>query len=61
MAITLDKYELPEAVADSVRELAKLMNVYESSIRVLMSRAKQRGGRCKYIKVELEEAQNDRE
>lgn len=55
MEITLDKYELPVAVADSINELAALVNVKHTSIRVLMSRAKQRGGRCKYIKVELEE------
>ena len=34
MAITLDKYELPVAVADSINELATLVNVKHSTIRV---------------------------
>ena len=55
MAITQDKYELPLAVAYSVKELAAMLGVYESSIRVTMTRAKQRGGWCKYIKVEVED------
>ena len=59
MEVTQDKYELPVAVADSVRELAYVVGVKENTVCNIMSRAKKRGGRCKYIKVELEEGEID--
>lgn len=56
MEITLDKYELPVAVADSVKELAKLRNISADTIYNVMYHSKIKGfKRCKYIKIELEE------
>lgn len=60
MEITLDEYELPVAVADSVVELAKLIKISADTIYNVMYHNKVRGlKRCKYIKVELEEASDE--
>ena len=59
MEVTQDKYELPVAVADSVKELAKLVGVKKDTIWTMINHAKNRGGKCKYIKVELEEGEID--
>ena len=40
------------AVADTQRELAEMCGVKEKSIRESISRAKRRGMRCSYIKIE---------
>lgn len=50
-----DKYELPLAVADSIQELAKKVNVKPASIHQAISRSKKIGKRCRYIKVRVDE------
>ena len=55
MLITTDRYELPVAVADTVKELAFLIGVSENNIRSAMSKAKKRGTRCRYVRVVVEE------
>lgn len=56
MAIDLDEYELPYAVADSVIELAQILGVNKNAIYSLMSHVKSgMYKRCRYIKVEIEE------
>lgn len=50
-----DKYELPLAVADSIQELAKKVNVKPASIHQEISHSKKIGKRCKYIKVRVDE------
>lgn len=55
MLITTDRYELPVAVADTVKELAFLIGVTENNIRSAMSKAKKRETRCRYVKVVIEE------
>lgn len=40
MKVTKDQYELPIAVADSVKELAYLTKVKEESIRTYLSKKK---------------------
>lgn len=55
MSVSKDKYEHPVFVADSIEELAELCGVKVSSIYSYMSHAKKTGGRCKYIKVEVED------
>lgn len=50
-----DKYELPLAVADSIQELAKKVNVKPASIHQIISHSKKRGKRCRYIKVRVDE------
>lgn len=55
MCVSTDEYELPEAVAATVRELAEMTGVRAETIRERMWR--QRMGQCrvKYLKVELGE------
>lgn len=55
MFVTKDKYEMPLAVADSVGELGQLIGRKKSTICSAMSRAKRRGTRCRYVKVEVED------
>jgi hypothetical protein len=54
MAVTLDKYELPIAVSETVAELARMVGVNEASIWHAMSYAKKKNfKRRKYVKVEV--------
>ena len=56
LAITLDKYELPYAVADSYQELAKMVGRSPSSIQSAISHHKHgRWKRSRYITVDVEE------
>jgi hypothetical protein len=56
MKVTLDKYELPVAVAGSVPELAKILGVKTESIRSSLSIAKTgKFKRCRYVVVEVDE------
>lgn len=55
MAVTMDRYELPYAVATTVKELANMCNVTENAVHVGLSNAK-RGviGRSRYVKCEVD-------
>lgn len=55
MLITTDIYELPLAVADSVAELAQILQIPQNRIYSAMSKAKARKQKSMYIKVELKE------
>lgn len=55
MKVTLDEYELPLAVATSSRELARCVGVSSSTVASVVSNAKKRGGRCCYVKVEVDD------
>lgn len=55
MEVTKDEYELPLAVAYSVRELAELRGMKENTIRNAMHRARINGRKCRFIKVEVED------
>ena len=55
MEVTMDKYELPVAVADTVNELARMRNVKTNSIHNLIWSAAKRKGKSKYIKVVIED------
>ena len=55
MKVTLDEYELPLAVARSARELARCIDVSQSTVSSVVSNAKKRGGRCCYVKVEVDD------
>lgn len=59
MLVSHDEYELPLAVADTVRELSALIGVREDAIRSAMSKARKRGNRCRYVKVVIEEEENE--
>lgn len=55
MQITMDKYELPIIVANSVPELARITGVSANTIRSNMSHAKKYGFKYKFIAVEIED------
>lgn len=55
MLVTADKYELPLIVADSIADLAREIGKTPTDLYSAMSRARKRGGRCKYVRVEVEE------
>jgi len=55
MKITNDKYEFPVAVADSLAELARILNIPKNNISSAMSHAKRKKQRCQYIKVLCED------
>lgn len=55
MMVSMDKYELPLIVCDSAAELARRIGVPQVNIRSAISKAKNRGYRCKYVKVAIDE------
>lgn len=58
MEVTLDEYELPVAIADSVIELAKMRNTTANTIKSTMSHVKNGTSnvkRSKYVKVHIDE------
>ena len=60
MKVSKDKYQLPEAVSDSVKELAEMCG---ESPRIVSSLAsKERAGKHKnspFIRVDIEEGEDD--
>ena len=55
MKVSEDGYELPEAVADTPSELAKIIGVKPNNISSAISKAKSRGYKCMYQKVVVED------
>ena len=55
MKVTMDKYELPMAVAGSAGELAHMLGIKKSSIQTAVYHAKQRRVRSCYKRVEVED------
>lgn len=53
--VTSDEYELPLAVGDTVRDLAKMLGVKSDSIYSQMSHSKHNGYFCSYQKVEVDD------
>lgn len=56
IAISLDEYELPEAVADSPGSLAEICGVKPSTVTTSASRARTgntRGGFCRFRSVDV--------
>lgn len=57
MKVTDDKYELPLAVADSIKELSIILGIKEQSIRACLYRKRKFGIKTNYICVEIEESE----
>lgn len=55
MAIDLDYYELPIAIADTITELAQRLGVSRSTISASMHQSRRCGCRSRYVKVEIED------
>lgn len=54
MLITRDKYELPLAVADSKKELGKMLGVSPTTIANSISRSRKDGHKSKYVRVDFQ-------
>lgn len=59
MLVSKDKYELPLMVCDSVAELARRTGSTQNNIYSAISKGKKRGNRCQYVKVTINEEEND--
>jgi len=56
MAITIDKYELPIAIFENIREVSAFANRSKSAIWAAIARKSiDRKKRCRYISINLEE------
>lgn len=55
MKVTKDKYELPIAVANTVRELAAILGISENCISSSMSHERAGKSISPYKKIEIEE------
>ncbi len=53
MLVTKDKYELPLAVADTRKELGKMLGVSPVTIANSITRARKDGHKSKYVRVEF--------
>lgn len=63
MEVDLKNKELPTGrMATKARELSRLCGLKDpKAVSNIVSRAKRKGYRCKYVKVEIEEDDNDQE
>ena len=61
MKVSKDELRLPEAVAESTVELAKICGVSVNAVNSAISKAKQRNQNSIYVKVEVEEDDEDYE
>lgn len=55
MKVTMDKYELPLAVADTVVELARIVGAKPNTISSGISKSKSLGIRSQYVKVVIQD------
>lgn len=53
MKVSKDKYELPEAVAGSAAELARMVGVQENTIFIAIQRQRRYGWKGQYVRVEI--------
>lgn len=54
MIVSMDKYELPLAIADTMQELAEMTGVKRSTIASAISHAKKSGCRSRYVRVVID-------
>lgn len=55
MEISKDKYELPVAIADTTKELAKIRNVSANTISSMICHCREKGHWCRYVRVEIDD------
>lgn len=58
MEITMDDLELPLVVASSAEELARKIGKHRKNIYSAISKAKARGYKSRYVKVEVEDGED---
>ena len=61
MLVTSDEYELPLIVEDTVSKLAGKLGKKSSDICSAINKARKRGYKCKYVKVEINEEEENNE
>lgn len=59
MKVTKDKYELPIAVAGTIRELAIMLGIKENSVHHQFYMQRKHGMNCGYVKVEVDEEEEE--
>ena len=59
LKVTPDRYELPVAVADSGKELARICGVSSNNVYNTMTKARKLGHKCQYIRVNVGEDINE--
>ena len=59
MEITTDDLELPLVVASSAEELARKIGKCRNNIYSVISHARARGYKSRYVKVEVEDGENE--
>ncbi len=59
MMVTKDKYELPVAVADTRKELGKILGVSPVTIANSITRARNNGQKSQYIRVDFTDSDMD--
>ena len=59
MEVDLNNKELPLRVADRARDLARMCGIEPKGVSNAISRAKRTGHRCRYVKVVIEEGEDD--
>lgn len=55
MKVSRDKYQLPEIVCDTLKELAERSGVKPQTISGAMNHAKRKGGTSYYVRVEVDD------
>ena len=61
MKVSKDKYRLPEAIADSPKELAELCGSTRNSVLSAISKAKSRNQNSIYVKVDFDDIDEEDE
>lgn len=60
MRVSRDKYELPEAVSDSIIELANMCHInWRSIYKAVYNSGRRHKGRPRYVAVSIEEGAED--
>ncbi len=59
MMVTKDKYELPVAVADTRKELGKILGVSPVTIANSITRARNNGQKSQYMRVDFTDSDMD--
>lgn len=59
MKVTMDKYELPMAVAGSTTELANMLGIKKTTIETSYYHSKKHRWRCCYKRVEIQDGEED--
>lgn len=55
MKVTPDEYEFPLQIADTQKELAMTCGIQRHTISSAMYKAKKKGHKCCYVRVEIED------